>query len=516
MIRTSTGITVGLAVAAIGAAALGGSEPAEAVPGANPTANLDVSPNPVPINQTVTFDGSGSTGDGTPILGEITKYEWDLDGVPGYELDTGTASTTSRSYSTPGNRTVRLRVTDGEGDMDESAPVVLAVLSPPTAGFIFEPSTPKVNETITFSSSSSDAQGPVPSSGHRWDLDSDGQYDDATGETITHAFPTPGFKTVGLQVTDGDGEIDTESRTFQVQANAPDAAFSFAPASPLTNEFVSFDGSASTPPTGETLASMTWDLDGDGEFDDNIGASADSSYATPGPRTVSLRVEASGGGFDIATRIVPVGNRAPQASFRFSPRAPNAGEAVELVSTSVDSDGPLTDQAWDLDGDGEFDDATGVTAERTFGGAGTFVVGLRVTDSSGASQAVTEQIPVTSRELELMSPFPVVRLVGKLRASGKTQIRRLVVRAAGGTDVLIRCDGTGCPWEQRGRAIKDDRVRFAGVEKVLSPDVVLDVFATDPNLIGKFTRFKFRHGKPPKRLDRCLAGAIRDPIPCPR
>jgi len=45
---------------------------------------------------------------------------------------------------------------------------------------------------------------------------------------------------------------------------------------------------------------------------------------------------------------------------------------------------------------------------------------------------------------------------------------------------------------------------------------VIKVFVTDPAKIGKFTRFRLRNNKAPKRHDACLRGEVRDPIPCPR
>ena len=59
-------------------------------------------------------------------------------------------------------------------------------------------------------------------------------------------------------------------------------------------------------------------------------------------------------------------NRPPVASFRYFPGIPTAGEAADFVSLSSDPDGPLVAQQWDLDGDGQFDDAAGASASRSF------------------------------------------------------------------------------------------------------------------------------------------------------
>ena len=58
---------------------------------------------------TVAFDGRGSTD---PNGGTTLTYAWDLDGDG--EFDDSTSATPSRTYTSPGVVTVRLRVSDGE------------------------------------------------------------------------------------------------------------------------------------------------------------------------------------------------------------------------------------------------------------------------------------------------------------------------------------------------------------------------------------------------------------------
>jgi glucose/arabinose dehydrogenase len=75
------------------------------------------------------------------------------------------------------------------------------------------------------------------------------------------------------------------------------------------------------------------------------------------------------------------------------PRADRTDGAAPLTvnfnsgNSSTPIGGSLT-YAWDLDGDGDYDDATTPTASRTYP-AGRYTVGLRVTDSQGASDRKT-------------------------------------------------------------------------------------------------------------------------------
>ena len=70
------------------------------------------------------------------------------------------------------------------------------------------------------------------------------------------------------------------------------------------------------------------------------------------------------------------------------------GEAIELDgSGSADVDGALVEYAWDLDGDGQYDDATGPTPIFSSTVAGVHTITLQVTDDQGAK--ATDAAPVT-------------------------------------------------------------------------------------------------------------------------
>jgi hypothetical protein len=65
-------------------------------------------------------------------------------------------------------------------------------------------------------------------------------------------------------------------------------------------------------------------------------------------------------------------NAPPTAGFTFNPGRPMSAERVDFTSTSSDADGSIATTAWDLDGDGEFDDATGTATARAFATPGTY------------------------------------------------------------------------------------------------------------------------------------------------
>lgn len=95
--------------------------------------------------------------------------------------------------------------------------------------------------------------------------------------------------------------------------------------------------------------------------------------------------------------VAGTGNQAPTASFDHTPSSPLTGDTVSFTSTSSDPDGTIASQAWDLDNDGLYDDATGSTASRSFPTGGSYLVSLRVTDSSGAEAVTSRRVSVSNR-----------------------------------------------------------------------------------------------------------------------
>jgi hypothetical protein len=291
---------------------------------------------------------------------------------------------------------------------------------------------------------------------------------------------------------------------------APEPLFSHSPAAPFTNEPVTFTSGA----TGVTQ--QTWDLDEDGVCDDASGETAVRSFPLAGSYWIKLCVS-DGTHWWTDSSKVAISNRVPIASFTYAPQPPQAGDRILFTSISADPDGPIAAQAWDLNGDGRFDDASGPTAEWTFPTAGGFLVSLAVTDNNGATTVATLTVPVLERPAEPIAPFPLVSMLAAVGNSG-TRIRELVVRAPPGARVGVRCRGSRCPFrsfalERRAhspRVIRIHRLR----RHMLRPGTIIEIRVTKRGRIGKFTRFRVRAGKPPRRTDRCLPPGSKRPVRC--
>jgi hypothetical protein len=74
------------------------------------TAYFTVTPDAALIGTTFVFDAGDSQG---------VHFQWDLDGEPGYEVDTGPSKQATKAYTGAGTMTARLLVTDLDGSSAE-------------------------------------------------------------------------------------------------------------------------------------------------------------------------------------------------------------------------------------------------------------------------------------------------------------------------------------------------------------------------------------------------------------
>jgi glucose/arabinose dehydrogenase len=101
-------------------------------------------------------------------------------------------------------------------------------------------------------------------------------------------------------------------------------------------------------------------------------------------------------------------NHPPTAVISASPTTGTAPLTVSFdgsASSDLDAGDTLT-FAWDLDGDGQFDDSTAVAPTRTYTAAGTVTARLRVADPAGASD--TESVTISVGGGANSPPAPVI------------------------------------------------------------------------------------------------------------
>jgi PKD repeat protein len=353
------------------------------------------------------------------------------------------------------------------------------------------------------------------------------------GGSVRHAYASPGVKTVTLTATDTLGDpLGSASLQRDITVlPAPVASFVVIPQPPVAGRPANFVSTA-TPVPGYSISAFDWDFNQDGATD-AAGATAQHTFASAGMHAVRLRILDGSGVGAVVVQPVRV-NAPPEASFTVSPAEPETGEQVTLSSTARDSEGPLAEHAWDLDGDGDFDDASGASVRGTFMSPGQHAIALRVTDSDGASTTRTRAITVRGSEssrgsgdgrvlgsppaapfLKLMTPFPIVRLAGELVRDG-ARILTLSVRAPAGAQVLVRCRGGSCPAPRLKKLARRKPVRFRALERYLPAGSILEVLVRRSGQIGKYTKFRVRRNRRPRRIDACVLPNATKAVRCPR
>lgn len=109
------------------------------------------------------------------------------------------------------------------------------------------------------------------------------------------------------------------------------------------------------------------------------------------------------------------GNQPPDAVAAATPTTGAPPLSVTFTGNgSTDPDGDPLTFAWDLDGDGGFDDASTRDATYTYTSAGSYTAGLRVTDSSGAQDTATVAITVGNTPPAVTIATPVAGTVWRV------------------------------------------------------------------------------------------------------
>jgi len=255
----------------------------------------------------------------------------------------------------------------------------------------FTPST-VCQGTSTIFTSTSVVSGGVTITDWNWDLDGDGQFDDAFGPSISFQFNTPSVFNVGLQIITDAPEMASAYNLITVN---PVPIVNFT--APNVCE-----GTTSTLTDASTISSglitnWQWDIDNDGFYDNATGSITTNNFITAGGYVVGLQVTSDQGCQSTTTENVTVD---PMPTVGFTVTEVCLGNQTELTSTSTVSSGLITNYDWELNGNGFFDDATTNAITNEFSADGDYQIGLQVTSDQGCI--------IDTFQLVTIAPFPFV------------------------------------------------------------------------------------------------------------
>ena len=236
----------------------------------------------VDVDTTVNFDGTGSYD---PDGGSLT-YAWTF-GSGAYDIQDAATATPSCKYDTYGSKTVRLTVTDDEGDTDSDTLTVTVQDPGELTVEAGSDQTVDVDTTVSFSGSADDREGRTLS--YSWSFGSSAyEIQDAETTTPSCKYDAHGSKTVTFTATNDEGDTDTDTLTVTVKA--PPVAVAGDDQTVDVDTTVNFDGTGSYDPDGGSLT-YSWTF-GSGAYDITGASTATPSckYDAYGSKTVTLTV----------------------------------------------------------------------------------------------------------------------------------------------------------------------------------------------------------------------------------
>lgn len=306
--------------------------------------------------------------------GNLNDFQWSFS-------DGGSASGASvqHTFAAPGSYTITLTVSNPQGCTDQITQSI-SIFPSPTADFSFSGICESLPTQFT-DLSTPDPGGTIS----QWLWDLGGLISNQQNPSRT--FPAPGTYAVELIVENQNGCTDTLVQ--QVIIPGPTQMAITAP-NGCENELLQFTDN-STPPTGGTIASRTWDF-GDGTT--STQATPTHSYPNAGTYTIELvSINSFGCEYVITQDITIHPNPVPD----FSADPVCIGLTTEFQEQSTVSSGSITTWSWD------FDDGNGSSQREpthTYSQPGIYQVTLTVTTDNGCTAALT--LPIEVYEV----PFP--------------------------------------------------------------------------------------------------------------
>jgi PKD repeat protein len=295
---------------------------------------------------------------------------------------------------------------------------------PPVAKFNIDKAKAFTGEEVTFTSSSTDADGKIKT--YVWDFEGDGFYNDTPTDqsTVKHTYDKKNMEgyAVKLKVIDDKGS-ENDSATLKIyidaKAKAPTAAFTHEVVAGTNGKTIEFTNTSKADDTaGAKIIKNSWDFDLDTDSDgdgsksndtDSTAANPEHTYNKNGTYQVKLTVTDDQGNKDEITNElkVPLANP-PTVDFTY--QANNTIVAFKNTSTADEAAGAKIDSyVWDFDTssilpsadtnkDGTKDndeDSTDRDPNFTFPDSGTYQVKLTVKDDQGNTKNVTKAVTVS-------------------------------------------------------------------------------------------------------------------------
>jgi PKD repeat protein len=368
-----------------------------------PRPKIEYSPKVLEVPVTVAFDASGSRDS----EGEITKYEWDLDGDGSID-DNG--KLVKFEYTTAQEIEVMLRVTDNNGESaEEKIPFVLRRGRTKEAVIITRPGEKgEVPFTLSFDASNSFAGDRIQS--YEWDFGDGSAL--KNGRVVQYTYDTPGEYAVRLTVEGADGTVlETDQEIIAERATTtPKAVITLDDlvaddgilegVAPFK---VSFSAETSSDPDGEVV-DYRWDFDDDG-VSDAVGETAEYTFVDTGSFPITLTVIDDDDLTSSSVLIIEV--TVPEVEVELEVSVFSGPVPLEInfdATASRTEEGKIISYTW-IFGDESPEVIGSARQTHVFDEVGEYTVRVEVLTDTG-KRGETDLI-VVAREVELQADFTV-------------------------------------------------------------------------------------------------------------
>jgi parallel beta-helix repeat protein len=342
--------------------------------GSNPLSpSLSASPSSGQAPLTVNFTGSASGGT-SPY-----SYSW--------SFGDGGSSTTqnpSHTYSTAGNYTATLTVTDNASATASSTVNINVTANVPlSANIVASPTSGLAPLAVNFTGS---ATGGAPPYSYGWNFGDGGS---STTQNPGHTYSTAGNYTATLTVTDSKSATNSKSLSISVTA-APSPLSATASANPTSGQAplaVNFTGSAGG---GKSPYTYSWNF---GDSQSSSAQNPSHTYSAAGNLTATLTVTDSASATANASVNISVSaSPSLSANANASPTSGLAPLAVNFTGSATGGAPPYS-YSWNF-GDGS--SSTTQNPSHMYSAIGNYTAILTITDSSFANANATVSIAAGS------------------------------------------------------------------------------------------------------------------------
>ena len=248
---------------------------------------------------------------------------------------------------------------------------------------------------------SSDPNGGLLS--YAWDLDNDGEFDDALGVSTSYAWPDNGAFQVGVIVTDTAGLTGTATASVVI-SNLDPLISSVVNNGPVRrSQTVTVTVNASDVPADTLLYSFDWDNNGSYEVVNQTSNVAATSFAATGSYVVGVRVVDGDGGVATGTTTVVVQPQTLGVTALSNSGPVRRAQAVTVIVTGTQELADTLGYSFDWNNDTIFETGPQASNASTmaFAVSGNFTVTARITDTDGGAAISSTVVTVLPQALQV-------------------------------------------------------------------------------------------------------------------